>query len=150
MYENKKKQSADEDRTYNTKPPIAEEFLVKTYKRWRMKNESAHIPKEYLAAAKWWIEHQEPQTENDQPVVAYNSKGGQSWTTPYIERVVASFRKFLQFNEAEKAYIIHHIGKGVAYRGDRLDFYQKVVEQAEIFNQDPEAYKTSARSHLPK
>ena len=149
MYEDKKKK-ASQERTYNTKPPVATEFLVKTYKRWRMKHESVHIPKDFLGAANWWIEHQEPAFPNETPMATNDSKGNQFWTTPYIERVVAAFRKFLNFNETEKAYVIHHIEHGVAYRGDHLDFYKKVVEQSEIFNRDPEAYKDSARRHLPK
>jgi len=83
------------------------------------------------------MEHQEAAFPNEIPTATNDSKGNQYWTTPYIERVVASFRKFLNFNETEKAYVIHHIDHGVAYRGDHLDFYKKVVEQSEIFNQDP-------------
>ncbi len=147
MFDDKQKR---EERTYNTAPPDPEEALVKVYKRWRMKNSSDQIPKDFKLAAKFWLEHQEPQKENETPMAANDSKGNQHWTTPHIERVVASLRVFLRFSEPEKAFIIHHIDAGVAYRGDDLKFYQKVIEQAEIFARDPEVYKDGARRHLPK
>ncbi len=147
MYEDKKKRT--EERTYNTRPPDPVEALVQVYKRWRMKNSSDHIPKDFRLAAKFWLEHQEPQKENETPMAANDSKGNQHWTTPHIERVVASLRVFLRFNEIEKAFVIHHIEAGIAYRGDRLDFYKLVIEQAAIYRKDPEAYKAGAREHLP-
>lgn len=138
-----------EERTYNTQPPNPEEALVKTYRRWRMKNSSDQIPKDFQLAAKWWLEHQEPVKENEQPVATNDHKGNQHWTTPFIDRVVSAFRVFLRFSEPEKAFIIHHIDLGVAYRGDDLKYYKLVIEQAAIYAKDPKAYQDGAREHLP-
>jgi len=89
-----KYQNDNEERTYNTRPPVPEEFLIKVYKRWRMRHDSAHIPKDFQSAAKFWLEHQEPQKPNETPMAANDSKGNQHWTTPHIERVVAALRTF--------------------------------------------------------
>jgi hypothetical protein len=138
----------NEERTYNTRPPIPDEFLVRVYKRWRMNHESKHIPKDYLEAARWWLAHQESCSHNETPVVGYDSKGNQHWTTPYIERVVASWRKFLSLSEVEKAFVIDRIGNGIPYRGDDIEFYKEVCRQQEIMDKDPEAYKRSARGAI--
>jgi hypothetical protein len=138
-----------EERTYNTRPPDPEAALVKVYKRWRMKHSSNQIPKDFLLGAKFWLEHQEPQKENELPVAANDSKGNQHWTTPHIERVVAAFRKFLNFNETEKAFIIHHIDHGIPYRGDDLEFYKQVVEQSKVMQEYIDKYGRTADGLLP-
>lgn len=120
------------EKTYNTKPPVPEEFLVRVYKRWRMKHSSEHIPKNYLEAAQWWVEHQEPQKSHERPMVGYDSKGNQHWTTPYISRIVATLRVFLGLSEPEKAFVIQHIEAGVPWRGDSIPFYKEVIKNTDV------------------
>ncbi len=130
------------ERTYNTKPPVPEEFLVRAYKRWRMKNESTHIPKDYLQAARWWIDHQEPGHPGETPYASSDSKGNQFWNTPYIDRLVASFRVFLKLSEPGKAFVVDAIeNRNTPYRGDDIEFFKMVVEQQGVMDADPEAYK---------
>ena len=120
-----------QERTYNTNAPIPEEFLVKAYKSWcKRGNESKHIPSNHLEAAKWWIDHQEPRWPQETPTVGYDSKGNQYWTTPYIDRVVAAWRKFLAMSEPEKAFVIDAIeNRNTPYRGDDIKFYKLVIEE---------------------
>jgi hypothetical protein len=138
-----------EERTYNTRPPDPVEALVKVYRQWRRKHSSDQIPKDFLAAAKFWLEHQEPQKENEQPVAMNDNKGNQHWTTPHIERMVAAFRVFLDLNETEKAYIIHHIEHGIVYRGDDMEFFKRLVEQHEVMQKYIDKYGRTADGLLP-
>jgi hypothetical protein len=123
-------QGNTEERTYDSQPPIADEQLVLIYKIWRRRHESKYIPKDYLAAAKWWLEHQEPQGRNEVPQMDHDKKGAPHWKVPFIERVAATWLTFLAFSEPQKAYVIQHIESGVPYRGDDISFYQAVVEES--------------------
>lgn len=122
------------ERTYNTRPPIPDELLVTLYRRWRVKNRSEYIPLDYLQAARWWINHQEPATAEEMPVAGTDSKGNQYWITPHISRLVASFRAFLEMSESEKVFIVGGIEAGVPYRGDDIKFYKRVVQENKVMN----------------
>ena len=123
-------QGTTEERTYDSPPPIADEQLVLVYKIWRRQHESKHIPKDFLGAAKWWLEHQEPQGRNEQPQLSHDKKGEASWTVPFNQRVAATWLTFLAFSEPQKAFVIQHIESGIPYRGDDIDFYKMVVEES--------------------
>jgi hypothetical protein len=128
MFDESREQQTE--RTYSTPPPIPDEQLVLVYKIWRRKHESKFIPKDYLGAAKWWLEHQEPQGHNEEPQLDRDKKGEPHWKSPYIERVCATWLTFLAFSDPQKAYVIQHIESGVPYRGDDIKFYQQVVEES--------------------
>jgi len=137
-----------EERRYNTKPPIPEEFLIRVYKRWRMKHSSQHIPHEYLAAAHWWIDMQEVASHAEQPTAGSDSKGNQFWTTPYIDRVVVNFRKFLSLDETHKSFVIQKIREGVPYRGDDMDMFMLICREEEKMAADKSGYIESALDAL--
>lgn len=119
-----------EDRTFETKPPIADEQLTLIYRIWRRRHESKHIPRGFLEGARWWLEHQEPQGKNEVPQLEHDKKGVPSWKTPFIERVAATWLTFLAFTDPQKAYVIQYIESGIPYRGDDIKFYQMVVEES--------------------
>lgn len=138
--------SKKEDRTYNTRPPPPEGFLVEIYKAWCKTNESKHIPSNYLEAATWWINHQEPRRPHEQPEASHDRQGNQHWSDPYINRLVVCWRTFLGvMSEPEKAFIIDAIeNHNTPWRGDDIKFYKLVIEQQKIMDQDPEKYKSHA------
>jgi hypothetical protein len=123
-------QQRNDDRTYETAPPVADSQLVLVYKIWRRRHNSEIIPRDYLAAARWWLEHQEPQGRNEQPQLEHDKKGVANWKTPFIERVSATWLTFLSFSEPVKVYIIGNIERGIPYRGDDIKFYKMVVEES--------------------
>jgi len=141
MFDEKKDKN---ERTYNTKPPVPEEFLIRVYKRWRMKHSSSHIPHEYLSAAHWWMAHQEVATQAERPTVGSDSKGNQFWTTPYIDRVVANFRKFLSLDETHKAFVIEKIESGIPWRGDDMDMFLMICREEEKMKADKSGYIDAA------
>ncbi len=145
MFDDKKEKN---ERTYNTKPPIPEEFLIRVYKRWRMKHSSQHIPHEYLVAANWWIDMQEVASHMEQPTIGSDSKGNQFWTTPYIDRVVVNFRKFISLSETEKAFVIEKIKKGVPWRGDDMEMFKLICREEEKMAADKPRYIESALTAL--
>jgi hypothetical protein len=118
------------ERTYDSPPPIADEQLVLIYKIWRRRHESKYIPKDFLAAAAWWLDHQEPQGRNETPQLEHDKKGAPHWKVPFIERVAATWLTFLAFSEPQKAFVVQHIESGIPYRGDDMKFYQEVVKES--------------------
>ncbi len=120
----------DDDRTYATAPPIPNAQLVLVYKIWRRRHDSKHIPRDFLEAAIWWLNHQEGQRPNEQPQLEHDKKGVASWKVPFTERVSATWLTFLSFSEPQKAFVIQHIESGIPYRGDDIKFYKMVVEES--------------------
>lgn len=132
-------------------PPLAEDLLIRVFKSWRLRNKSKHIPLDNLEAANWWMAHQEERQYSDLPEPMTDKDGNvKGWSTPYHDRVVYNLRRFLKMSEPEKAYIIHHIERDVPYRGDSIDFYKQVVDQAAIMAQDPDTYRDDALRELSK
>jgi len=136
------------ERTYTTKAPLPEEFLIRVYKQWRVKHSSQHIPQAYLDAALWWLAHQERPSTQEQPTIGSDSKGNQFWTTPYIDRVVGNFRKFLSLDETHKAFVIDKIKAGIPYRGDDIDMFMLICREEEKMSKDKPGYIESALDAL--
>lgn len=137
MFEDKpqKKQMADPT------PPLAEEVLIKIFKRWRLKHNSDHIPRDNLEAAKWWMAHQEEHQQGDLPYANTNKDGNiTGWTTPYHDRLSYNLQKFLKLSEPEKAFVIHHVENDVPYRGDDIEFYKQVVTESDKMKLDRDKY----------
>jgi len=132
VFEDKpKKQTADPN------PPRAEEVLIKIFKSSR--NRSAHIPHDNLAAANWWMAHQEERQTADLPHPAKDRDGNiTGWITPYHDRLSYNLRKFLKMSEAEKAFIVHHVERGIPWRGDDIEFYKMVVAESAKMETDPQ------------
>ncbi len=138
----------ENERTYTSKPPSSEELLIKIYKRWRMKHSSAHIPQQYLDAAYWWVAHQEQPFHMEHPQHNTDSKGNEFWRTPYIDRIAANFRIFLSLDETHKAFVVEKIESGIPWRGDDMDMFLMICDEAEKMKQDKSGYIESALDAL--
>lgn len=150
MFDDKKEKG---ERSFEApRPPRAEASLVEIYKAWRFNNDSKHIPHNHLEAANWWIAHQEPRREHEQRQMEHDKKGVASWSDPYIQRVVVTWRTFLAgLSEPQKAFVIDGIeNHNTPWRGDDIKFYKLVIEQQKIMDQDPEKYKTHALKSMAK
>ena len=133
------------ERTYTTRPPNAEEVLVRVYTQWRITHkytpEGITSP---LDMAYWWISHQEPASGQEGPRPSTDAKGNQFWTVPYIDRLTCNFRKFLALPDVHKAFVVDKIKSGIPWRGDDMDSFLIICAEEEKMKQDKPGYIEAA------
>lgn len=138
-----------EKKINNNRPPSVEGVLKKIIQSWHKRHKSAHLPHNENEAVQFWINHQEPSDEKRERTEQITSKASNDvtgWRTPYIDRVARSLRVFLSMNEAQKAYVIHCIDHGAAYRGEDFTTFKLIVEQINEMRKDPEKYISIAKA----
>ncbi len=84
----------------------------------------------------------------EQPRMATDSKGNQFWSTPYIDRIVGNFRKFLTLDETHKTLVVEKIESGIPWRGDDMDMFMLICREEEKMRQNKSAYIESALDAL--
>ena len=117
-------------------------------KLWKLKNKQwpDRFPPSPRDAAAVWLGMQEPVEPREQarriPIPQERGKPVQHrWETPYIARITASLRAFLQHNGSQQRYIVAAIEDGIVYRGDDnihkykqldgLTLFQSIVKETE-------------------
>lgn len=124
-------------------PPKAQDVLAGIFEKHRKKSDI--IPPRPYDAAHWWMDHQEPPKEPGERMEQITTSGGKTgWRTPYIDRVVASLRVFLGFNDPQRAFVIDKVKRGIPWRGDSIQSFAKICEETEKMDNGREGYISAA------
>lgn len=98
------------------------------------------------AAVQFWIKHQEAPDDFSERVTTITVDGDVvGFKTPYHDRLAMNLRKFLGLKSIHQEYIIHHIDRGIPWRGDEMWFYQEVIKEHDKMLENPEQYIARAR-----
>ena len=103
------------------------------------------MPKEFLEAANWWVDHQEQPTESDTPVKRTDKNGDVTgWDTPYIDRLSFNLHRFITLPHIQQVYVVEKIEDGIPWRGDGMMMYKEIVIEAEKMALDKDKYIDNA------
>lgn len=135
MFEDKKTRD-----TAPTGPPKVIDSLTSVISQIRG-HRPKMMPRDNIAAAQFWIDHQEPADERrERPEMQTSRDGKPSWKCPYHARLIGSQRQFWAMDNLHQAWIIETIERGIPYRGDTIEQFKQVIEQAELYAKDKPAY----------
>jgi len=121
-----------------------EGVLIKILKRHS--ETGRHKPKMFpvtvLAAAQYWMSHQEPPDDYKEGVTEiFKNAVLVGYNTPYHDRLARTLKKFLRQNDIFQALIIDAAERKIYWRGDDMDMFAKIIKEADIMAKDPEAYR---------
>ena len=123
-----------EDRSCPTPEAVIEQFLkVTKYRKPGM------FPPDLFQCARYWMARQAPADNFTEGATPPTSKGG-TWTTPYHDRLIYALRRFLKMKSIHQLYVIEHIEKGIPWKGEPIEFYTDVVNEALKMARNKEKY----------
>jgi len=104
---------------------------------WRDHHQGQHdsLHAHNQEAAKQWIHIQEKPQRREAPTIRKKPNGSQFWETPYLHRITQLLCKFLTHGDEEKAYIVAAGEAGIPWRGDDIESFRRIVEEAELMSE---------------
>lgn len=127
----------------NDRPPLTVDLLVDEIQRHR--SLPPQIPSDPLQAAKWWIGMQSPaheQIERPQTANVVGKANSKRWLTPYADRLIASFRKFVTLTPKEQEFVIAAYEDGVLYNGYEPEMFALIYDETMTMRKiGPDAYR---------
>lgn len=134
------------------RPPFTVDLLADEIQRHRRL--PPQVPDEPLAAAKWWIAMQSPaheQIERPRTSNVIGKSNAKRWLTPYADRLIASFRKFVTLTQQEREFVMGAFEDGVFYNGDDFEYFKlRYDETMRLRSMDPDAYRIDAVKRINK
>jgi len=101
------------------------------------------FPADNREAAIFWINHQEPKDDYTEAA----TKEGNSWKTPYHDRLARTLRIFLAMNDLHQTFVIQYT-KTIPWRGEDHDYYHLVVKENQRMQGDPHSNSEKARKAM--
>ncbi len=138
----KYKQTAQEFND-DTNPPRIRDVLTAIFAKHGIPE---GFPIDPIAAAKFWLAHQEPADKPRELPRLESFEGRKVWKTPYHDRVSSTLKIFIGLDRPQQVYVIEHVRKGIPWRGDSMQMYTMIVEQHELMMQDKDAYIGKAKA----
>lgn len=130
----------------DSRPPFTVDLLVDEIQRHRRL--PPQIPSEPLQAAKWWIGMQMPaheQIERPQTANVVGKANSKRWLTPYADRLIASFRRFVTLTPTKQEFVIAAFDDGVFYNGDEPEMFASIYDETMAMRKiGPDAYRKEA------
>lgn len=114
----------------STSPPPDVVLMLANILR-NSKRKPKMFPSDPIAGAHYWINHQEPANEEREKIEKRLENGKHFWVTPYHDRVCSTLKTFLWLKNIHQSFVIEAIERGVPWRGDKIEFYQKVIDETE-------------------
>lgn len=125
----------DESVIKGTPPPDALAICMALIAAYALHNGNrlpAIMPRAPRDAAAWWLAHQEPRHRMEkQRQVPVHGSSAHRWDDSYALRVTQNLRIFLFLPDDDKAFIVSAVRAGIPWRGDRVDFFEKIIEEHE-------------------
>lgn len=130
-------------------PETADAALFAEMARHKMPSCLPHMIPE---AVREWKSLNEPydmirETPRLVTVQGKEKENAQRWACPYNERLIYTFRKFVEMSPKDQKTVLHGIrAMNVPWRGDEIDFYTTVVNETMIMREiGVEDYRKQAR-----
>lgn len=116
------------------RPPQPEEELIRVLRQHGKVTDS--FPSNYHQAAMVWMGLMEPQkfpqeAAEWEPRASKQEPNAGRWMTPYIDRLRTSLHIFLDMSQPERAFVVHHINRGIPYRGDGIDMFREIIKNTD-------------------
>jgi hypothetical protein len=151
--ENETPRSNDEPTFARPAPPSPEAEVMKVLGRWKGKRPKM-FPSSGRQAAMYWMGLMEPQNFVNEKAEwesrpSTKERNAGRWISPYTDRLRMSLQSFLLFEAVEQAFVVHHVERGVPYRGDSMVFYREVVKNTGTMLESVEKHGRTSNNLLP-
>ena len=130
------------DKKPDTRKTVKPPEIVETLSKLLYGKTLTPLPADPFAAAKAWVNMQEPPHEYRERVEpVYDHEGEiKGFRTPYHDRLSYTLRVFLSLSEANRVYVMDGMQRGIPWRGDAPQSYANIVEETAKMRDNPRGY----------
>lgn len=143
----------EDDEPQDKVPPKSIEVLTKAIRHIQARDIYKHwptaMPRVAEEAAKWWVNIIEPPNPQEAPRRLPRRNGGVFWLSPYTDRLIYTFGKFIKMSAKQQNAILACREDRVYWRGETVPELMRVYDETMVMReQGIPAYRNKAMGKM--